>query len=130
MAESVGIYLGLREAAQRTEAAMGGQVLIGFISRAPFLMVKLETHRLSPKKCASAQSRSRRMEKPLLHKVLNTASFKAPRAATPRVKNTKAVLDKENIVMGDLDTEVHDESSIISVSTVSRLFLPQTPTRN
>ena len=50
------------------------------------------------------------MEKPLLHKVLHKAGFKA-RGASPRAKTMRVVPDKENDIVGNTNTAIHVEKS-------------------
>ena len=68
--------------------------------------------RLSPKKYAKSQSKSKRTEKPLLHKVLHTARFKAQIGATPRAKIMTIISDKEDDVMEDVETGIHTEKPL------------------
>ena len=68
--------------------------------------------RLSPKKHAKSQSKSKRTEKPLLHKVLHTARFKAQIGATPRAKIMTIISDKEDDVMEDIETGIHAEKPL------------------
>ena len=60
--------------------------------------------RLSPKKRATSQSKS----KPLLHKVLHTASFKAQRREMPRAKIVAVVPHKEDDNMEIIDDHVEE----------------------
>ncbi|KAL9134547.1 MAG: hypothetical protein Q9175_004260 [Cornicularia normoerica] len=71
-----------------------------------------EMQRLSPKKYTKILAKSKRTEKPLLHKVLHTAGFKAQRGAIPRANNMRFLPDKEDDVMEDIDTGVRAEKSL------------------
>lgn len=75
--------------------------------------------RLSPKKIAKRQSKSKRTEKPLLHKVLHTAGFKAQRGAISRANIMRAIPENGDNATEDLDTGIHAETSI------SRQFFSQ-----
>ena len=67
---------------------------------------------LSPKEHAKPQSKSKRTEKPLLHKVLHTAGFKAQRRAIPRGNVMRVISDKKDDVMEDINIGLHAETSI------------------
>lgn len=80
--------------------------------------------RLSNKTHAKAQSKSKRTEKPSLHKVLHTAGFKARRGAIPTAKNMRVTRDEEDDVTEDVDAGIHAEKSL------SRQFFdPKSPLR-
>lgn len=64
------------------------------------------------KEIARCQPKSKRTEKPLLHKVLHTVGFKAQRGVAPRANKTLAIQAKEDHVMEDIDIGVHAEESL------------------
>lgn len=81
-----------------------------------------EMQRLSPKKHAKSQSKSKRTEKPLLHKVLHTASFKAQRGAILSAKNVTVIPHREDDIVQDIDD--HAENS-----RIPQLFNKNSPLR-
>lgn len=73
--------------------------------------MRVETQRHSTKKHPKAQPKKKNPEKPLLHKVLHTTTFKAKPEAVPRAKNGKAIPSEEDEVMKDDDTGIYTEES-------------------
>ena len=57
-------------------------------------------HRIPPPRLPNQR---KRVEKPLLHQVLQTVKFKAERGRTPKVMNVAAVPEVAGLEMGDVD---------------------------
>ena len=104
---------------------MGRLALIVFHGMSCSLwLIQVETQRLLHKTHAKSQPKSKRTEKPLLHKVLHTAGFKAQRGAVPRANKKTAIQAKEDQKMEDIDTGVHVEES-----PSRQLLNPKSPLR-
>ena len=59
-----------------------------------------------------SQPKSKRTEKPLLHKVLHTVGFKAQRGAASRADIMPAIQAKEDHIMEDFDIDVYANESV------------------
>ena len=59
-------------------------------------------------------TKAKRTEKPLLHRVLHTANFKAQRGARSSVQDTRIIPEKDDTTREDIVADVHMEDVALS----------------